>query len=124
MAMLKHIKFAELAVEDQDRAVRFYTEKAGLRVAQDSPYQEGWRWIELEFPGSPTRILLTRREAGSTPKSPALVLAVEHVAAAHEALAGKGVEFTQKPTEASWNPGETYAVFRDSEGNNILIGPE
>jgi len=122
--MLKHIKFAELAVDNQDRAVRFYTEKAGLRVAQDSPYQEGWRWIELEIPGAQTRILLTQREAGAAAKSPALVMAVEDVAAAHEALAEKGVEFTQEPTEAPWNPGETYAIFRDSEGNNILIGSE
>jgi predicted enzyme related to lactoylglutathione lyase len=122
--MFKHIKFVELAVEDQDRAVRFYTEKAGLRVAQDSPYQEGWRWIELEIPGAQTGILLTKREAGTAAKSPALVMAVEDVAAAHAALAGKGVGFVQEPTEASWNPGETYALFRDSEGNTILIGSE
>ncbi|MGH8474237.1 MAG: VOC family protein, partial [Methylococcales bacterium] len=37
--MLKYVKFAELPVEDQDRAVSFYTEKVGLKVVQDAPYQ-------------------------------------------------------------------------------------
>jgi lactoylglutathione lyase len=38
--MFKYVKFAELPVVDQDRAVKFYTEKLGLSLARDSPYQE------------------------------------------------------------------------------------
>ena len=56
-----YVRFAELPVVDQDRAVKFYTEKLGFRVAQDRPYQEGWRWITLEIPGAQTKILLTRK---------------------------------------------------------------
>ncbi|MFS8544496.1 MAG: hypothetical protein LOD91_11765, partial [Limnochordales bacterium] len=33
-----------------------------------------------------------------------------------------GVEFPQELTSASWNPAETYAVLKDSEGNLVLIG--
>lgn len=35
--MFKHVKFAGLPVDDQDRAVAFYTEKVGLEVATDAP---------------------------------------------------------------------------------------
>lgn len=52
--MVKFVKFAELPVQDQDRAVSFYTEKVGQKVIQDTPYNDGWRWIELEIPGAET----------------------------------------------------------------------
>src|SRR5215813_5959349 len=38
--MFKYIKFKELPVTNQERARQFYTEKLGLRVAQDAPYYE------------------------------------------------------------------------------------
>jgi lactoylglutathione lyase len=78
-----HVMFADLPVHDQDRAVRFYTERLGLRVARDAPYRDEWRWIELEIPGAATRILLTPAPGGpdepEADATPALVLAVEDV---------------------------------------------
>ena len=68
--MFKYVKFAELPVEDQDRAVNFYTEKVGLKVVQDAPYQDGWRWIELEIPGAETRLVLTKRKDTDAPSTP------------------------------------------------------
>lgn len=119
--MFKHIKFAGLPVDDQDRAVTFYTEKVGLEVATDGPYQEGWRWIELEIPGARTRLLLEKREGERQTDAPQLVLIAGDVKELHRRLAEKGVEFTQPPMQAPWNPGETFAQFRDSEGNGIVI---
>ncbi len=37
--MIDHVLFADLPVREQDRAVRFYTERLGLRVARDDPYR-------------------------------------------------------------------------------------
>jgi hypothetical protein len=68
--MIKFVKFAELPVSNQDWAVSFYTEKVGLKVVRDSPYKDGWRWIELEILYAETRIMLTERparEKGSDP---------------------------------------------------------
>ena len=39
------INFTSVAVDDQDRAMAFYTEKLGFTVDTDNPYDEGWRWI-------------------------------------------------------------------------------
>ncbi len=119
--MFKFVKFAELPVEDQDRAVSFYTKKVGLKVVQDAPYQDGWRWIELEIPGAKTRLMLTKRKDEDKPDAPRLVLIAEDVNEAHQELARKGVTFTKEPTQAPWNPGEMFAQFRDSEGNGIVI---
>lgn len=72
--MLKHVKFVELPVVDQDRAISFYTERLGLRVAQENPYKSGWRWVELEIPGAQTRIFLSKRESEAQTGVPSLIL--------------------------------------------------
>jgi predicted enzyme related to lactoylglutathione lyase len=119
--VFKHVKFAELPVVDQDRAVRFYTEKLGLSVAVDSAYSAGWRWLEFAIPGAATKILVTRRE--SAPRSePAIILVVEDVKDAFATLKGRGVEFTQEPTKAPWAEDETFALLRDSENNIVMLG--
>ena len=45
--MIKAVKFASVPVTNQDRALEFYTEKLGLRVITDSPFDNRQRWIEL-----------------------------------------------------------------------------
>ena len=122
--MLSYIKFSELAVEDQDRAIAFYTKRVGLKVAQDSPYKEGWRWVELEIPGAETRVLLTKQPDNYQKGLPRLVLVAEDVDKAYEKLKGNGVRFSQPPSQAPWNPGETFAQFEDSEGNGVVLGSE
>ncbi len=56
--MIKHIKFIGIPVQDQDRALSFYTEKLGFLVRTDMPMKGNQRWIELSIPGSVTGIAL------------------------------------------------------------------
>jgi predicted enzyme related to lactoylglutathione lyase len=119
--MLKFVKFTELPVVDQDRAVSFYTEKLGLRVAQDAPYKEGWRWIELAIPGAETRILLTAQHGEEKSDTPRLVIISDDVDASYRKLSANGVVFTKEPSNAPWNSGQRFAQLRDSEGNGIVI---
>lgn len=121
--MPTYVRFVELPATDQQRAVKFYTEKLGFRVALDREYQEGWRWVTLEIPGAQTKILLTKSN-GASRDVPSLVLTVDDVDAIYQDLKEKGVEFTTTPQQAPWNSGETFAVFRDSEGNLVMIGTE
>ena len=72
-----HVRFTELPIVDQDRAVKFYTENLGFRVVQDRPYLEGWRWITLEIPGGQTKILFSRKDAAANNDVPSLVLTVD-----------------------------------------------
>jgi lactoylglutathione lyase len=119
--MLKFVKFAELPVVDQDRALSFYTEKLGLQVAQDAPYKDDWRWIELAVPGAETHILLTHRTTEAESEMPCLVLIADDVADTYRKLTARGVTFTKEPGKAPWNPTQTFAQLRDSEGNQIVI---
>lgn len=119
--MLKFVKFAELPVVDQDRALSFYTEKLGLQVAQDVPYKDSWRWIELAVPGAETRIMLTQQTGEPKSDTPRLVFITDDVEATYRRLSARGVVFTKEPTKAPWNPGQTFAQLCDSEGNGIVI---
>jgi lactoylglutathione lyase len=122
--MFKYVKFAELPVTDQDRAVSFYTEKVGLKVSQDAPYQNGWRWIELKVGDKDTNVLFSQRPNEDLSEIPSLNLIVEDVRGAYEKLKANGVVFTKEPSDAPWSPGNVFALFRDSENNTILIGNE
>ncbi len=117
-----YIQFAELPVFDQDRAKRFYTEHLNCRVAADEPMGEsGWRWIELKFPGAETTLHFLRRNDDAPSAEPVLVLVDDDVEATVVALKSKGVEIITEPQEAPYAPGRTFAEFRDSEGNRMVI---
>ena len=47
--MITHLKFMSIPVADQDRALKFYTEKLGFKVATDQEMGPGRRWIELRL---------------------------------------------------------------------------
>jgi predicted enzyme related to lactoylglutathione lyase len=116
--MLKRIKFTTVPVLDQDRALEFYTKKLGLRVFTGQPMGDS-RWIELQIPGAETLLVLMQQSGHEPGQMPSLVLVADKLQATYEKLKAKGVEFLQPPKKEPW--GE-HAIFKDSEGNSILLG--
>src|SRR5215831_19805327 len=57
-AMISHIKFVAVPVNDQNRALDFYTEKLGFTIITDQPFNGKQRWIELRIPKAETRVTL------------------------------------------------------------------
>ena len=118
-----HIQFAELPVFDQDRAIAFYVDKLGCEVVADAPMgADGWRWVEVKFPGARTALHFLRRPDEKPSAEPVLVLVEADVAGTIERLHAKGVEITTEPGEAPWQPGRVVAECGDSEGNRMVIG--
>src|SRR5204863_8017044 len=69
--MISHVKFVSIPTRDQDRAVKFWTERAGFRVFTDQPFNEKQRWIELRIGSSETRVVLFNfGEQGAQPGTP------------------------------------------------------
>lgn len=122
--MFRYIKFAHLGVTDQNRALQFWRDKVGFKLEVDTDYDgNGWRWIEFSIPGAQTRLLFEPADGPvGSDATPALVFIVEDVEKLAAALKSKGVEFTTDPKAAPWDARETFALFRDSEGNVIQIG--
>lgn len=117
---VRFITFAGVPVSDQQRALDFYTQKLGFEVRRDSPYGED-RWIEVGIRGAQTVLLLNKSEVTADDFRPALSLTVDDVSETAAALKDKGVTFTQEPEASPWAPGELYALFKDSEGNTIIL---
>src|SRR5689334_25322619 len=122
------INLTSVLVDDQDKALRFYTEVLGFVQKSDVPLGE-YRWLTVVSPDDPdgTELVL---EPDAHPAAPpfkaALVadgipitsFAVDDVEAEFERLRSLGVRFTQEP--AQMGP-VTRAVFDDTCGNLIQI---
>ena len=115
-------------VDDQDKALKFYTETLGFVLKHDVPAGE-YRWITVVSPDDPdgTELLLEPNEnpvAQEYQKGlfdqgiPANSFGVTDIGAEHERLKALGVSFTMEPTEMG---PVTIAVFDDTCGNLIQI---
>ncbi|MBB3677464.1 VOC family protein [Modestobacter versicolor] len=115
-------------VDDQDRALRFYTDVLGFVTKHDIPMGEH-RWITVVSPEAPDGVELVLEPAGHPavrPYTEALVadgipftaFAVDDVQAEYERLTAAGVAFTQPPV--AMGP-VTTAVLDDTCGNLIQL---
>lgn len=118
--MIKGIKFASIPVHDQDRALAFYTEKLGFKIATDSPFDDTQRWIELRIPGAETRLVLFtphgHQDRIGTFSN--ITFLADDVERTYRELRDRGVEFTQEPKSADWG---TAAIFKDPDGNVFVL---
>ena len=125
------IRLASVFVDDQDKAVKFYTEVLGFVTKTDVPVG-GYRWLTVVSPDNPdgTELLLepNANEAAKTFQKaiydqgiPATAFFVDDIEAEYERLVNGGVKFTVKPTVAGT---VTIAIFDDTCGNLIQIVQE
>jgi catechol 2,3-dioxygenase-like lactoylglutathione lyase family enzyme len=116
-------------VDDQARALDFYTKVLRFVKKTDIPLGAGGRWLTVVSPEQPDGVeLLLEPDAHPAARSfkralvrdgiPFTSFAVEDVAAEHRRLSEAGVRFTQPPT--AMGP-VTTAVFDDTCGNLIQI---
>jgi predicted enzyme related to lactoylglutathione lyase len=118
--MIKRIKFLGIPVRDQDRALRFYTEKLGFRILTDQQFSEKQRWLELSIPGAETGIVLFTPD-GHEERIGTFVNTsweVDNVENTYAELQAKGVEFVAPPQKQPWG---TFVMMKDSEGNQIVL---
>ena len=118
---VSHIHFQSIPVEDQTRAVDFYTSNLGFDVHTDAPYGDDWRWIFLTLPGAQTRLHFASKSEMQINDTPALCLVCDDVDDEAKSLAGNGVDITNGPDDAPWQPGVRWLMIRDSEGNLGLL---
>ncbi|MFJ6997845.1 VOC family protein [Streptomyces sp. NPDC003090] len=123
------IHLLSVFVDDQAKALRFYTEILGFVKKHDVPVGEKDRWLTVVSPDEPGGTELLLEPAGHPAVKPyrdALVgdgiplaqFAVDDVRAEYERLRGLGVHFVQEPLEMG---PVTTAVFDDTCGNLIQI---
>lgn len=115
-------------VDDQDKALAFYTDVLGFVKKHDIPLGDA-RWLTVVSPDDPEGTELLLEPDGHPVVEPyktglvadgipAASFAVDDVHAEFDRLTGLGVRFIQEPVEAG---GVTMAVLDDTCGNLIQI---
>ncbi|GHH99476.1 VOC family protein [Neobacillus kokaensis] len=120
-----------LFVQDQDKALEFYSEKLGFVKKHDIPMGKH-RWITLVSPDAleGTELLLEPNEHPAAKEFqkkifadgiPATMFGVADIQKEYERLLENGVRFTMEPTKMG---PVTIAVFDDTCGNLIQIAQQ
>ena len=65
--MIRGISQVLLEVEDQDRALSFWTDIMGFGLVQDAPYGDRGRWIEVRTPDRAVTVVLSLRHGEPPP---------------------------------------------------------
>jgi catechol 2,3-dioxygenase-like lactoylglutathione lyase family enzyme len=127
--MINGISIVSVWVLDQDSAKDFYVSKLGFTVTNDIQMEGGMRWLTVRPPGQDSQELLlmdplrSMLDEESAQQVRALVakgalspgvMATTDCEGDHDALVGRGVEFTQPP---AMRPYGIEAVMRDDSGN-------
>ena len=128
--MFNNLSHVFLWVRDQQEAKDFYVDRLGFSVGTDVTLDQygGMRWLTVVAPGGVQIVL--RPTDGSfvhDPDGPAFlrdmlakglgsggILTVDDCRASYEELRGRGIEFTEEPTEHFYG---VDAAFRDPSGN-------
>ncbi|MFY0541369.1 VOC family protein [Nannocystis pusilla] len=122
------IKLNSIFVDNQDKALRFYTEVLGFKKSKEIPVGE-FRWLTLVSPDGHADVELSL-EPNANPAAktfqdelfrqgiPITAFEVDDIHAQYERLKQHGVAFTMEPTDA----GEvSVAIFADTCGNLIQL---
>lgn len=125
------IKTVGIPVLDQEKALKFYTEKLGFVKKRDLPLSESSRWLtvvskeeqdgpELLLEPAPNHFEPAKvfQKAVKDAGMPYTQFRVDNVDEEYERLSAKGVEFSMKPTEMGTSK---VAIFDDTCGNNMMI---
>ena len=122
------IKLTSIMVNDQDKALKFYTEVLGFRKKHEIPVGE-YKWLTVTSPEGPDNIELslepnanpagkTFQEAMFAQGIPVAAFEVDAIANEYSRLKELGVVFTKEPTPMG---PVTIAIFSDSCGNLIQM---
>ena len=122
------IGLTSIYVNDQDKALRFYTDVLGF-VKKTDVSQGPYRWLTVASPEDPDGIEL-QLDLNSNPAAQAyqqalfeqgqraILFYVDDVQEEHDRLAAAGATFTMPPTKVT---GSTIAVLDDTVGNLVQI---
>ena len=121
--MKQSIAHIALVVDDYDDAIKFYTEKLGFTLLDDTPQNETKRWVKVAPKGAEECCLLLAKGVGDEQRSRIgnqtggrvfLFLQTDDFWRDYNAFVSKDVKFVRKPKSEDYG---MVAVFEDLYGN-------
>lgn len=113
--MISSIYCGGVFCNDQQKALEFWTEKAGFTLLGDYPMGENERWIEVALEGAQTRIVihLASEHGGTVGAFSNLIFTCADIQKTYEEMTARGVEFSDPPSLQFWG---WWATFKDQDG--------
>jgi predicted enzyme related to lactoylglutathione lyase len=122
------IKVTSIYVDDQDKALRFYTEVLGFAKKTDFG-QGAYRWLTVapaeEPDGTQLQLALNNNPAAKAYQDsifqqgqPAIMFFTDDVKGDYERIKARGAAFTMPPTDVT---GSTITMLNDTCGNLIQL---
>ena len=122
--MITGVSKVVIEVDDQARALAFWTETLGFELHQDTTYGEE-RWLEVRTPDKALILVLSPRRnerpgAPNTLPTSNVLFRCDDLEATYNDLCSRGVAFPQPPVELSFG---WWSLFQDPEGNRFALHP-
>jgi lactoylglutathione lyase len=122
--MIEGVSKVVIEVDDQARALEFWTGTLGFELHRDIAYGEE-RWIEIRTPDRELILVLSprREERPSAPDmlpTSSVFFCCDDLPETYKELRSRGVEFSQPPVELSFG---WWSLFQDQEGNRFALHP-
>ena len=112
------LELIAVPVSDVDRAKAFYTDQVGFVADHDHQVSDTMRFVQLTPPGSACSIAIGSGIMDTVPGSvQGLQLVVSDIDAAHDELAGRGVQVS----DVQDFPWGRFVFFRDPDGNGWAV---
>jgi predicted enzyme related to lactoylglutathione lyase len=122
------IKVTTLYVDDQEKALRFYTDTLGFTKKND--FSQGpYRWLTVASAEDPNGVELqlalnnnpaakAYQQAIFQQNQPAIMFFTDDIKGDYERIKARGAEFTMPPTDVT---GSTIAMLKDTCGNLVQL---
>jgi predicted enzyme related to lactoylglutathione lyase len=125
--MIRKINYIILLVDEQERALDFYTEKMGFEQHPENTLNKAARWVVVA-PKGPSDFGLILQRADTDEKKAAIglqagggvlmIVQTNDCVKTHKDLKSKGIEFEGTPQERPWG---MEVVFKDLYGNRFTL---
>ena len=123
--MISAVHKVIIPVDDQARAIEFWTTRIGFEVTRDESFGDE-RWIEVSPPGGGPVLVLSPRPAGQPlpavpdmlPHSP-VFFTCPAIHETYRELLGRGVKFPAPPAQMHFG---WWSMFEDLDGTRYALG--
>jgi predicted enzyme related to lactoylglutathione lyase len=122
--VIKGVSKVVIEVDDQSRALAFWTGTLGFELHRDISYGEERR-LEVRTPDQGLILVLSPRR-DERPNAPGMLrtsnifFCCDDLAETYDELRSRGVEFSQSPVELTFG---WWSMFQDQEGNRFALHP-
>lgn len=118
--MIKRIATVAVYVENQQEALKFWTEQVGFEVRRNDPMGPGAFWIEVAPVGAESCLVLYPKQGMPdwNEHKPMIVFECSDIQQVYAEMKARGVKFLEEPKAMPWG---TFVQFEDLDGHRYVL---